>query len=157
MTFANPFWNWFWHIFGVVCICLICLPSRYLQRVTERYAVHRPLSVEQVSRAILTSSGEPPALPASAQTTADPAWLSQAIDAFNQSNFLYRNRKPPKLEGPVLHLVVGHPPITYRLYPAGPYVAVERTRKGRAVCYTVQSKPLLALLWSVGNGDSDGV
>lgn len=116
--FANPFWNWFWHIFGFVCICLICLPSRYLEKISQRFAVHRPLSVDNLEEMRLS------------QQAVATVLQENVVEAYNQANFLYKNPKPPNVASlPLLTWQDTARDEGYCLAAAGQNVVVIRTRE----------------------------
>lgn len=141
MSLADPFWNWFWHIFAVVCICAICLPSRYLEKISQRFAMHRALSSDKVH----DMKFEQYVIPAQQQ--------DQVVVAYNQANFLYKNPRAPDLSGlATLTWSDSSRGDTYCLAPIGEYIVVTRWRTGRnagrgqpKTAFTIQSLALQEL------------
>ena len=131
MSLAVPFWNYFWHIVGLVSILVICLPTFYWVRIGRRFALHRELVPEEVTN---LQYGEMAVGRSIHQTL---------IEAYNQANFLYR-KSYHRLDSTQMALTWDYHPRqeSYTLYVNGPYVDVIKTRGKTKRFFTIQSEAL---------------
>ena len=131
MSLAVPFWNYFWHIIGLISVLLICLPTFYLARISKRLSIHRELVPEKVTD--MRHGG----------VVVQKCMQRTLIDAYNTANFLYRKPYLPS-DYPQFALTWDYNPRreSYAIYPNGPYVDVVKTKGKKHRLFTLQSQTL---------------
>ncbi|QSO50387.1 hypothetical protein JZ785_15685 [Alicyclobacillus curvatus] len=128
MSLAVPFWNYFWHIVGLIFILVICLPTNYWRRINKWFAIHRELVPSGVTDMSYGGLDIP-----------EPV-AEELVGAYNDGNFLYRKpvHTPPPQAIPLVWRYPGRQE-SYTIYLSSPYVDVVKTKGRKTTVFTLQS------------------
>jgi hypothetical protein len=121
--------NWIPHLFGLIMILLLCLPTFYLDRIALRFQTHRLIHPKRVrSIQYHTPTGESISLP--------QEQFKNLINWYNQSTFIQRRPSSESIDetASFLQIILDNGE-AIRIFLSNTDIEIERTTRKSSVRY----------------------